>query len=315
MWAYAATRVMWLIPTLLGVSLIIFVLLHISPGDPATVLVSIEAGDAELAEARKELGLDRALPIQYGIWLGRVLRGDLGRSYARRTEVRKDLTGALKNTLILAATSAVLVVVVGVALGTIAAFSYGGVIDRAVTAVAIFGLAVPSFWLAILLIIVFSVQATWLPPSGIQSPVGGGDWIDIAKHLVLPSIALAASGIGVLARFVRTSILDIVGQEFVVALDARGLRRPRVIVHVVKNAAPPIITLMGLQFAGLLGGSVLVETVFTYPGSGWLLNLSIAQRDSTVILGAVLVLACFYVLINLFVDLSQALIDPRIRRG
>ena len=315
MWAYAAKRVMWLIPTLLGVSIIIFLLLHISPGDPATVLVSIEAGDAELAEARKELGLDRALPIQYGIWLGRVLRGDLGRSYARRTEVRKDLTSALKNTLILASTSAILVVTVGVALGTIAAFNYGGAIDRAVTAVAIFGLAVPSFWLAILLIIVFSVQATWLPPSGIQSPVGGGDWVDIAKHLILPSIALAASGIGVLARFVRTSILDIVGQEFVVALDARGLRRPRVIAHVVKNAGPPIITIMGLQFAGLLGGSVLVETVFTYPGSGWLLNLSIAQRDSTVILGAVLVLACFYVLINLFVDLSQALIDPRIRRG
>jgi peptide/nickel transport system permease protein len=121
MWAYAAKRVMWLIPTLLGVSLIIFLLLHISPGDPATVLVSIEAGDAELAEARKELGLDRALPIQYGIWLGRVLRGDLGRSYARRTEVRKDLTSALKNTLILASASAILVVTVGVALGTIAA--------------------------------------------------------------------------------------------------------------------------------------------------------------------------------------------------
>jgi peptide/nickel transport system permease protein len=200
-------------------------------------------------------------------------------------------------------------------MGTIAAFNHGRIIDKAVTALAIIGLAIPNYWLALLLIIVFAVVLGWLPSAGMESVLGGEGFFDIAKHLILPSIALASGGIGILARFVRTSVLDIVGQEFVVALRARGLGTRRVVVHVVKNAMPPVLTLMGLQFAGLLGGSVLVETVFTYPGTGWLMNIALFQRDVPVVMGAVLLLSSIYVVANLVVDLTQGLVDPRIRRG
>ncbi|MBI4310305.1 MAG: ABC transporter permease [Chloroflexi bacterium] len=315
MGAYAIRRVLWLIPTLLGVSVIIFTLLHVAPGDAARAMLDANASEEEVNELREALGLNRPLPIQYAAWVGNVLQGDLGKSYSRRTDVRDDLFRSVKNTLVLAMTSAVLVIVIGSSLGTIAAFNRGRFVDKLVTALAITGLAVPSFWLAIVLVIVFSVQLGWLPSAGMQSLIGGGSIGDIAKHLVLPSIALASGGIGVLARFVRTTVLDLVGQEFVVALRARGIKTGRIVVHVMKNAAPPLMTLMGLQFAGLLGGSVLVETVFTYPGTGWLMNIAIFQRDVPIIMAAVLLLSSIYVVANLLVDLTQGLIDPRIRRG
>ena len=311
MWAYVGRRLLLTIPTLLGASVIVFAMVHLAPGDPLSAVMPVDASKADIEAARRSYGFDQPLPVQYLRWLGRVVQGDLGKSIVTRRPVLRDVYAALKNSLVLALSASLIAFGLGIALGLVAAFRQGRVWDKLMSGVAIIGVSVPHYWAGIILIIFFSVQLNWLPAMGASAEEGVVEYL---RHMVLPTIALALIPLGVIARVVRSAALDILAQEFVLALRAKGLGRGMVFAHVVKNAAPQILTVIGLQFGFLLGGSVLVETVFSWPGTGYLMNLAIFQRDLPLLQGVILVLATFFVLLNLAVDLVQTLIDPRIAR-
>ena len=311
MWTYVGRRLVLAIPTLLGASVIVFAMVHLAPGDPLSAVMPVDASQADIEAARRTYGFDQPLPVQYLRWLGRVVQGDLGKSIATRRPVLHDVYDALKNSLVLALSASLLAFGLGIALGLLAAFRQGRVLDKLMSAVAIVGVSVPHYWAGIILIIVFSVQLNWLPAMGASAE---GGVVEYLRHMALPTVALALIPFGVLTRVVRSAALDILAQEFVLALRAKGLGRGMVFAHVVKNAAPQILTVLGLQFGFQLGGSVLVETVFSWPGTGYLMNLAIFQRDLPVLQGVILVLATFFVVLNLAVDLAQTLVDPRIAR-
>jgi peptide/nickel transport system permease protein len=311
MWRYVGRRLVLAIPTLLGASVIVFLMVHLAPGDPIAAVLPVDASKQQIDEIKKAYGFDQPLPVQYLKWLGHVVRGDLGTSIATRRPVMLDVRDALANSLVLAAASSVLAFGAGIALGLLAAFRQGRALDKIASAIAVVGVSVPHYWAGIILIIVFSVQLHWLPAMGAAAD---GGLVAYLRHMTLPTIALALIPMGVIARVARSAALDVLAQEFVLALRAKGLAHRRVFGHVVKNAAPQIITVLGLQFGFQLGGSVLVETVFSWPGTGYLLNLAIFQRDLPVLQGVILVLATFFVLLNLLVDVAQTFIDPRIAR-
>jgi peptide/nickel transport system permease protein len=311
MWRYVGRRLVLAVPTLLGASIIVFAMVHLAPGDPISAILPVDASKEQIDEIKKSYGFDRPLPVQYLKWLGRVVQGDLGRSIATRRAVILDVRDSLANSLVLAVSSSVLAFGVGIALGLLAAFRQGRALDKIASAIAVIGVSVPHYWAGIILIIIFSVQLNWLPAMGASSDDG---LVGYLRHMTLPTIALALIPLGVIARVARSAALDILNQEFVLALRAKGLAHRRVFQHVVKNAAPQIITVLGLQFGFQLGGSVLVEAVFSWPGTGYLLNLAIFQRDMPVLQGVILVLATFFVLLNLLVDVLQTYIDPRIAR-
>jgi peptide/nickel transport system permease protein len=310
-WTYVGRRLLLAIPTLLGASIIVFAMVHLAPGDPIAAVMPAESSKAEIEATKRAYGFDKPLPVQYLVWLGRVAHGDLGRSIATRRPVILDVRDAFFNSLVLALSSSLVAFVGGVGLGLIAAFRQGRALDRLASLVAIVGVSVPYYWAGIILIIIFSVQLNWLPAMGAAD---GGGPVEYLRHMVLPTVALSLIPLGVITRVVRSAALDILNQEFVLALRAKGLVGRRVFTHVVKNAAPQIFTVLGLQFGFALGGSVLVESVFSWPGTGYLLNLAIFQRDLPVLQGVILVLATFFVLLNLVVDLVQTLVDPRIAR-
>ena len=315
MWNYGARRILWLVPTLFGVSIIMWSLLHVVPGDPLSGLLPPTAGLVQREILRQELGLDRPMIVQYGSWLKKAVRGDLGRSIVTKRPVSEDIVEALRNTFLLAFTAGVLSMTLGAVLGTIAGFHHGRWPDKLASAIAIIGLSLPNYWVAILLIILFS--ATWgvLPAQGMNTIGGDGTGaLDVMKHMVIPVVALMMISLGMITRMVRASVLEVLNQEYVTALRAKGLHPLSVVSHVVKNAAPPVVTVMGLNIGYLMGGSILVETVVNWPGAGGLLNIAISRRDNTVIQGTVLVLSAMFVLINLIVDLLNTFIDPRIRR-
>ena len=311
MWGYVGRRLLLAVPTLLGASVIVFAMVHLAPGDPIAAVLPVDASKQQVEDIKKAYGFDKPLPVQYLRWLGHVVTGDLGKSIATRRAVILDVRDALANSLVLAVSSSVLAFGVGIALGLLAAFRQGRLLDKVASAIAVVGVSVPHYWAGIILIIVFSVQLNWLPAMGASD---GDGLLAYLRHMTLPTIALALIPLGVIARVVRSAALDILNQEFVLALRAKGLAHRRVFTHVVKNAAPQIITVLGLQFGFQLGGSVLVEAVFSWPGTGYLLNLAIFQRDIPVLQGVILVLATFFVLLNLVVDVAQTFIDPRIAR-
>jgi peptide/nickel transport system permease protein len=314
MWGYILRRLLFGIPTLLGVTIIVFSLLHLSPGDPVSAMVPSDAPLELVLMIKQQMGLDKPLPVQYWRWLTRVVQGDLGNSLATRRPVLGEIRGALGNTFVLAISAAIVGFTLGVGLGTIAAFFQGRWLDKVASATAISGVSLPHYWVGIVLIIIFSVELNWLPAMGMQETQGQTSFLSLVRHMILPTIALSLIPMGVVMRMVRTSILEILNQEFVLTLRAKGLWSHTITRHVMKNSAPPVLTLMGLQFGYLLGGSVLVETVFSWPGSGFLLNLAIFQRDIPMLQGVILILASFFVLLNLLVDILHSLIDPRIRR-
>lgn len=314
MLVYALVRILYTIPILLGVSLIAFGLIHMVPGNPLDLLLPPEAPKELVDQIKAKYGFDQPLYIQYFAWLGRVLVGDLGNSVFTGEPVREQLMDALANTLVLAIPAALLGFSLGIFLGALAGFNRDTWIDKLASVIAITGVSMPHYWGAIVSVIVFSVFLNWLPATG-MGPSGGfpTSWEDIT-HMILPVVTLSLIPMGVISRLVRATVLEISGQEFTSALRGKGLRRGRVVYHVMKNAAPPALALMGLQFGYLLGGSILVETVYNWPGSGQLMNLAIFRRDIPVLQATVVVLAFFFVLINLSVDVIQAAIDPRIRR-
>src|SRR5688572_6212999 len=302
------------IPTLLGVTIVIFVLMSVLPGDPLAGILAPDATAADRAALAHEMGFDKPLPVRYVSWLGDVVQGDFGYSPYRRREVSELLGQAYSNTIRLALASAVLGMTSGMLLGTIAAMNRGGRADRIVTGIAMFGISVPSYWMAILLIIVFSATLKWLPAGGMSGNEGGG-FLDYLQHVAMPAFAGAFVSIGVTARMTRASLIETYGQDFVDLLRAKGLHSGQILVHVAKTAASPVLTVAGLQLGFLLGGSVLIETIFSWPGVGLLIYGAIGARDFLVLVAGELVIAVTFVLMNLSVDLLQLVIDPRLRKA
>jgi peptide/nickel transport system permease protein len=317
MLAYLFKRVLYTLPIALGVSVVSFLLVYIAPGDPLNAIAPADAPADVIAALRATYGLDRPLPVRYGLWLQRALHGDLGVSIASGRAVASEVLAAVSNTLLLAGAAAAAGVTLGCGLGALAGYRAGSWIDRVASAVSVVGVSVPHYWLGLVLTIVFSILLPWLPAMG----AGPGDSVgwawDLAhlRHLVLPAATLAVIPMGIVTRTVRALVAETLGQEFVVALRARGLSAARVFLHVAKNAAPTVLAVAGLQIGYLMGGSILVETVFAWPGTGFLLNTAIFQRDIPLLQGTILVLCLFFVVLNLLVDMLQPWFDPRLSRA
>jgi peptide/nickel transport system permease protein len=313
MLSFIARRLLHAIPILFGVSVIVFILVKMIPGNPLDLLLPPEAPADLIEKLKASYGFDKPLYVQYFSWLWRTLHGDLGYSIFTGAPVAQELGSAIHNTLILAIPAAVIGLVAGVTLGTIAAYHLGRFLDKFFSAFAITGVSLPHYWFAIVMVVIFSVILNWLPAQGMSFEGLPTTWEDI-KSIILPVVTLALIPIGVIARVTRATVLEVLSQDFVSTLVAKGLVRREIIFHVLKNAAPSVIAVAGLQFGYLLGGSILVETVFNWPGSGTLLNLAIFRRDVPVMQATIVVLAFFFVMLNLLVDIAQAAIDPRIRR-
>jgi len=311
---YLAGRLLLLVPVLVGVSIVIFLVLHLSPGDPAEIMLGSQATREDLARLRADMGLTEPLPVQYVHWLRHVLRGDLGRSLWMKRPVLPEVLGRLQATLLLTATALVLSTVGGVALGVASARWPRSLLDRLSAVASLFGASMPSFWLGIVLMVIFALRLGWLPASGMFAPYGGGGPLDLALHLVLPALTLAAASVTIIARLTRSTMLDTLGQDYVRTARAKGVGEGGVVLrHGLKNALIPIVTVVGVQAGYLLGGAVLTETVFAWPGVGTLMVQGILARDFPLVQGCVLVVALAFALINLGVDLLYAWLDPRIR--
>ena len=311
---YLARRLLLLVPVLMGVSIVVFMVLHLSPGDPAEIMLGSAATKEDLARLRLEMGLTEPLHVQYVRWMGHVLRGDLGRSLWMKRPVLGEVLERFKATLVLAGSALVLSTLGGMTLGVLSATRPDSILDRTSTVVSLFGASMPVFWLGIVLMVVFSLWLGWLPASGMWAPYGGGDFRDLVLHLVLPAVTLAAASLTIIARLTRSTMLEVLGQDYIRTARAKGLVEGRVVVrHGLKNALIPIVTVVGVQAGYLLGGAVLTETVFAWPGVGTLMVQGILARDFPLVQGCVLVVALGFVLVNLAVDLLYAYLDPRIR--
>jgi peptide/nickel transport system permease protein len=315
--AYISRRIVYVIPIVLSVALVCFLLVHITPGDPLVAVLPADASQELAAQMRAAYGFDRPLPVQFALWLWRALHGDLGNSIATGRPVLTEVFRAVGNTVTLALAAGAIGFTLGLFFGLLAGYFRDTWIDKVATSIAIAGVSVPHYWLGMLLVIIFSVQLGWLPAVG-AGPNGSGsfawDWEHI-RFIILPAVTTSVIPMGIITRTVRALTGDILSQDFVEALRAKGLRETRVFAHVIKNAAPTALAVMGLQLGYMLGGSILIETVFSWPGSGLLLNSAIFQRDLPLLQGTILVLALFFVMLNLAVDIAQAGIDPRIKRA
>ncbi len=314
---YIGKRILYTLPIMLGVALVCFTLVHISPGDP---LVSVLPPDASI-ELQQQLmaiyGFDRPYPEQFLRWLLRALEGDLGNSIATGRPVAEEVFRAVGNTLMLAAVATVIGFVLGGLFGFVAGYYRDGWVDKLASTIAVAGVSVPHYWLGMVLVIIFSVQLGWLPATG-AGPLGSSSWTwdwEHIRHLILPAVTMSVIPMGIVARTVRALVADILAQEFVTGLRAKGLLDRGVLAHIVKNAAPTALAVMGLQLGYLLGGSILIETVFSWPGTGFLLGQAIFQRDLPLLQGTILVLALFFVVLNLIVDVAQTALDPRLKRS
>ena len=301
---YLIKRIFSTIPVLIGISLLLFFMLRMLPGDPAQVLAGQMATPEEIENIRHQLGLDRPIYEQYAAYLSRLARLDLGRSARTQNPVLDEIRARLPNTLLLAVVAIGLACIFGIPAGIISAVRPYSWIDYLVTISALFGMSMPVFWLGLMLVVVFSIILKWLPAGGT------GSW----QHVVLPSITLAAFVVAFIARMTRSTMMETLSQDFTTTARSKGLQeRVVVIKHALKNAMIPIITVVGLQFGLLLGGAVLTETVFAWPGLGRLIVDSILARDYPVIQGAILIFGLLYIMVNLVVDMIYALVDPRIR--
>jgi peptide/nickel transport system permease protein len=313
---YILRRLLYTIPIIIGVSLVCFSFIHLAPGDPINAVLPEQASAEVVAQIKAAYGFDKPLPIQYLKWFSNVVSGNFGLSIMTRRPVLSEVGPAVAHTALLAVSATLLSFVLGTSLGLVAGMTTRRATDRSVTAFAVFGISLPHYWLGMVMVVIFAVKLHVLPATG-MGPAGADLTqlgIEDLKHLLLPAITLATIPTGIIARSVRATVAEVRRQDFVQTLTGKGLRRPRIFLHVIKNAAPPAIAIMGLQFAQLLGGSILVEMVFSWPGTGFLLNAAISTRDLPLLQGTVIVLATFFVLTNVVVDIVQTLIDPRVRR-
>lgn len=301
---YIARRLFQLVPVLVGVSFLVFLMIHLVPGDPAQVMLQDFASAEQIGRLRHSLGLDRPLAVQYGVFAWHLLHGDLGRSVRTGRPVAAEIAFRLPYTLRLTIASMAVAIALGLGLGTLAAIRHRRFLDYAGMVAALAGLSLPSFWFGLVLILIFSYYLRWLPPAG----------ADTAASVILPAITLGASAASIIARLCRSSLLEVLQQEFIRTARAKGLgERQMLYRHALRNALIPVLSIAGLQFAGLLGGAVIVESVFGWPGLGRLAVDAIFNRDIPMIQGIVLVAAAIFVAVNLTVDLLYAVVDPRIR--
>ncbi|AJC74015.1 glutathione ABC transporter permease [Pseudothermotoga hypogea DSM 11164 = NBRC 106472] len=310
---YVAKRIIQLIPTLFFVILTAFLLMKLIPGDPAMILLGPQARAEDIARFRQQLGLDRPLPVQFLIYLKRVLMGDLGISLVYRQSVLSLILERLPVTITLSLCALVIAVSIGIPAGVMAAMKHNSFIDLLVTILALMGLSMPIFWFGMMLIIVFSLELGWLPAVGLGDPTKGL-W-DVVSHFILPSLALGILSTGTIARFTRSSMLEVLNQDYIRTAYAKGLRRTLILYrHALRNALVPVITVIGLQLGNLLAGAVLTETVFALPGLGKLMVDGIFRRDYMLVQGEVLFTAILYIFVNLAVDIAYAFINPKIRQ-
>ncbi|MEZ4705617.1 MAG: ABC transporter permease [Caldilineaceae bacterium] len=331
---YIARRLIALIPVMLGVSLVVFMLIRLIPGDPVIVMLGDRARPEDIERVREEMGFNRPIYVQYAEWMGRIARGDLGTSIINRTEVMDELKYRLSATIEMIVTGMIIGVIIGVSIGIISALRRNSWIDLTATFGALIGVSMPIYWLALILIYALAVNRQILPPSAridanldvtrhtgfmLIDTLLMGDlrlFRNALWHLILPSFVLSTVIMPILARLTRASMLEVMRQDYVRTAEAKGLR-PRTVVirHALKNALLPIVTVVGLQLGGLLGGALLTETIFSWPGMGLWTYRAILSRDYPIVQGAVLVSATIYVVVNLLVDISYAYLDPRIRYG
>jgi peptide/nickel transport system permease protein len=314
---YLLRRFVYALPIMVGVALVCFMLVHLAPGDPLVSILPPDASADLQASLRELYGFNRSYPEQFFAWVWRALHGDLGSSIASGRPVAAEVLKAVGNTLRLAVLATLIGFVLGSLFGFVAGYFRGSWPDRLASLLSVLGVSVPHYWLGMVMVIVFAATLNWLPATG-AGPDGSGSWAWDWEHfqfMLLPALTMSVIPMGIIARTVRALVADILAQEFVVGLRAKGLSDLGVFRHVVKNAAPTALAVMGLQLGYLLGGSILIETVFSWPGTGSLLNSAIFQRDLPLLQGTILVLALFFVLLNLIVDVMQTLLDPRIARA
>ncbi|QIZ38617.1 ABC transporter permease [Saccharopolyspora sp. ASAGF58] len=311
---YTGKRALQLLPVIFGVTFAVFLLSQIIPGDIADVRLGGNASEAEKQALRDELGLDRNIFLQYLIYLGNLLRGDLGVSTSFHQPALDVLLSRLVNTAVIAVPAVVVAAVLGIALGSWAALKANSLRDRGLTVFVLVLTSMPSFWLGLILIMLFGLTLGWLPVSGMRSVLGGGGLGDVAAHAILPVLTLAAWSVAVIARMTRASMLDVMSSDFVRSARSRGTPEHKVVYrHALPNAMPPVITVVGLQAGFLLSGAVLTETVFAWPGIGLALSQAISQRDTVLLQGGILVIAVIFVLINFVVDILYAYFNPKIK--
>ena len=301
--SFLLRRVLLAIPTLVGVLVVVFLLLYVAPGDPVQEMVGERADAETIARLRRELRLDDPVPVQFVHYAGGVLSGDLGTSYITGRPILRDIAERFPKTLLLAATAMVLAALLGISIGVVTARWPGGLLDRVTLGAAYLGISFPVYWVGLLLILLFAVTLRWLPPSGYGR----------AQYLVLPALALGSRSIAFLARVTRSSMLEVLGSDFVRTARAKGLAERTVIVrHALRNALIPVITVLGLDFGYYLTGSILTETIFSWPGLGRYVVNAISRRDLPAIQGSVLFLSVVFVAVNLLTDLAYAKADPRV---
>ncbi|ADD29409.1 ABC transporter permease [Meiothermus ruber] len=332
MWAYTARRLLGIIPVLFGISLLVFLFLHLIPGDPAVVMLGERAEPERIAALREKLGLERPLWEQYLFFVGNLLQGDLGTSIFNQLTVKEQLARRWPATFELAIAATLFAVIIGIPFGILAAIRKNSLIDNLATSFSLLGVSLPVFWLGLLLVYLFAVNLQWLPAGGRLSidvdalfkPITGfyvldalfqpQTFWDVAKHLILPAITLGTIPLAILTRITRSAMLEVLSQDYVRTARAKGLSE-RVVIwrHAFKNALLPVVTIIGLQFGTLLGGAILTETIFSWPGIGSWIYEGILNRDYPVVQGGVIFVALVFVVVNLVVDLSYALLDPRIQ--
>ncbi len=314
MLGYIVQRVLALIPVLFGLTVIVFCIMALIPGDPAIAILGSFATPDNVAKLNRDLGLDQSLIDRYLIWVGNLFQGDLGRSYSLNRPVLDEVMERFSATLILAGAALLLCTLWGLLIGIWTAARQYGWTDKVLTFTVLIGISIPSFWLGLLLILLFAVNLRWLPASGMWAIYGGGDLVDLLRHLLLPAVTLSVVATGVIARLTRSAMLEVLRQDFIRTARAKGLSERQVLYgHAFRAALVSVIPVIGVQAGFVLGGAVYIETVFQWPGVGHMLVQAISTRDILLVQGGVIVVAASYVLFNLLADLAQSWLDPRVK--
>ncbi len=314
MGGYILKRLISAVPVLLGITVIVFTIMALIPGDPATAILGSYATPENVERLNRDLGLDKPLVSQYFIWLGNLMQGDLGRSFALNRPVLDEVLERFSATLVLAGAAFILCALMGIAAGVVSAARQYGAADKAITVAVILGISVPSFFLGMMMILLFAVRLRWLPVSGMFEIYGGGDLKDLLRHLAMPALALSVVATGVIARLTRAAMLEVLRQDFIRTARAKGVGEGRVIWgHALRAAMVSVIPVLGIQAGFVLSGAVYIEIVFQWPGIGRMLVDAILKRDILLVQGGVVFVAACYVFFNILVDVAQSLLDPRIR--
>ncbi|WP_282607805.1 ABC transporter permease [Pelagibius sp. Alg239-R121] len=314
MGGYILKRLVSAVPVLLGITIIVFLIMSLIPGDPATAILGSYATPENVEKLNRDLGLDKSMVQRYFIWLGNMLTGDFGRSFSLNRPVIDEVLERFNATLILAGTSFVLCAILGILAGVASAARQYGLADKAITFVVLIGISVPSFFLGMMMILLFAVDLRWLPVSGMFAIYGGGDLPDLINHLIMPALALAAVATGVIARLSRSAMLEVLRQDYIRTARAKGVPERRVIMgHALRAAMVSVIPVLGIQAGFVLSGAVYIEIVFQWPGVGRMLVDAILKRDLLLVQGGVVFVAACYVIFNIVVDAAQSLLDPRIK--